>query len=223
MARRVPWSHSFSATALTVGIVMVITLAPARAGAEWLVDLYLGAAMTNKEDVEVETSGSTVSHRVGFNRSAVFGGRVGYWFDSLEILGVALDASHFRPDTIPSSLNRLDLYVTPVAAEALLRWPLFPTGDYPHGRLQPYLFAGPAFVFAEAKDTTNFPRPNQYETTWAPGFQAGTGIAWHLFKNVAVFGEYRFTHFHPEFSFQEGKLRTDLDTHYGVAGVSLRF
>jgi len=43
-----------------------------------------------------------------------------------------------------------------------------------------------------------------------------------------MFGEYRFTHFSPEFTFRDdvlgnAKLSTDVNTHYLLVGVSFRF
>ena len=153
---------------------------------------------------------------IGFNRSAVFGGRGGYRFD---YFGVGLDISHFRPDTIPSSLKRFDLYVTPMSGLLMVRWPLMADADNPHGRLQPYLALGLSVAYIEGKDTTNFFPNNQYDAGFFVGGQGGAGVAWQLQRNIARFGEYRFTHFSPDLQFSLATLRTDLDT-VGSADLS---
>src|SRR5262245_10159253 len=63
-----------------LGIALVV--APTLGAAEWFADLYLGAAFTQRHEVTTETPTGTTSHPdIGFNRSAAFGGRAGYWFD----------------------------------------------------------------------------------------------------------------------------------------------
>jgi len=109
----------------------------------------------------------------------------------------------------------------------MLRWPLLATEAIPNGRLQPYVAVGPAVALAEAKDTTNFTPANQYDTNWPVGVKAGVGVAWQIQSHVALFTEFRFTHFGPEFTFRNQpettKLKTDLNTGYVIGGFSLRF
>jgi hypothetical protein len=40
--------------------------------------------------------------------------------------------------------------------------------------------------------------------------------------NIALFGEYGFMHFSPDLQFGANTLRTDLNTHNVVFGISLR-
>jgi opacity protein-like surface antigen len=207
-------------------LVSWLAVAPTSAFAEWMADIYLGGAWTQRHDVTL-SDGSGDVNNVEFNKSSVFGGRIGYYFDSLKILGVAFDVSHFRPDTVPGGLHRLDLYMSPMSIDLMLRWPLLVTDEIPHGRLQPYLAVGPAVALAEAKDTTNFSPPNQYESNFPIGVQAGAGLAWQIQTHVALFTEFRYTHFTPEFTFKNvpetTKLKTDLNTGYVIGGFSLRF
>ena len=196
-------------------------LFPTPASAEWFADLYLGGAFTQRHEVTLEgPAGDTHVSDVGFNRSAIFGGRAGYWFD---YFGVGLDVSHFRPDTVPSSLKRFDFYVTPLTGALVVRWPLMADADNPHGRLQPYMALGLSVAYIEGKDTTNFFPNNQYAAGFFVGGQGGAGVAWQLQRNVALFGEYRFTHFSPDLRFRSDTLRTDLNTHNAVFGISLRY
>jgi outer membrane protein with beta-barrel domain len=222
LSRRPRIRRTLGRTTLVVaGAWVAAVLFPAGVSAEWFGDLYLGAAFTQRHEVTLESpAGDEHLSNIGFNRSAIFGGRGGYWFD---YIGFGLDVSHFRPDTIPSSLKRFDLYVTPIAAVLMVRWPLLVDGEYPHGRLQPYIAVGPAAAYIEGKDTTNFFPNNQYDADFFIGGQGGAGLAWQLQRNIALFGEYRFTHFSPELHFSPNTLRTDLDTHNVVFGISLRF
>jgi opacity protein-like surface antigen len=206
---------------LAAAVWIAAALAPAAADAEWFGELYLGGASTRRTEVTLESpSGESRLPDVDFNRSSIFGGRAGYWFD---YVGLGLDVSHFRPDTIPSPLRRFDLYVTPIAAVLMLRWPLLANAEFPHGRLQPYLALGPAVAFVEGKDTTNFFPTDQYDAGFFPGGQGGAGLAWQLQRNIALVGEYRFMHFSPKLRFNQNTLKTDLDTHAIVLGISLRY
>lgn len=210
------------------GFLCWLALPAPPVSAEWLADLYLGGAYTESSDITVKSpTGSMTFRRVRFNTSSVFGGRVGYWFESLRYVGLSLDVAHYRPDSVPSSLKRLDAYVTPVSFDLMLRWPLLMTDAVPQGRLQPYVTVGPAVALAEVKDTTNFIPPDQYKTDFPVGVQAAIGLAWQFYQHVALFAEYRFSHFSPEFTLRSPsgptKLQVDLDTRYAVAGISLRF
>lgn len=179
---------------------------------------------------------------VSFDRSFEVGGRFGYWFEALDIFGLGLDVSHFQPNiqsqtamakgditdsrgvllgvpmsvsgATPVKLKTVDLHVTSVAVDLMLRWPVLLSTEFPHGQLQPYLTAGPAVHVVELQ---------RFETGAAHGVKAGGGLMWQLTKNVGVFGEYRYTHIRPILDAGEIQLRTHLSTHHLLAGLSFRF
>ena len=249
-----------------LALACIIALS-APASAEWFADLYVGPSFTQSEDVVISQPGFKATLKdVEFANSVSFGGRLGYWFESTPYIGFALDASHFRPDmkkqqvtgcfsgpaavdfgingcdpANPLSLVRIDLAVTGISFDALLRWPLLTSKEFPKGKLQPYLTVGPTIFVARAKDTSknsslspNFIPPGQSETDTSVVVKAGTGIAWQFHQNVALFGEYRFTHFAPKFDFKNldaitgvgtvsFPMKTDINTHRAVFGISLRY
>jgi outer membrane protein with beta-barrel domain len=213
---------------IVTGALLSLLLTAPPASAQWFADVYLEGAYTQRSDVTIKspTGDTTIPHE-RFNTSSGYGGRFGYWFESARYLGLSLDVSHFRPDTVPGALKRLDLYETPLSFDLMLRWPLLTTEEIPQGRLQPYLTVGPAVALAEAKDTSNFTPTDQYKTDFPIGVQGGVGLAWQLYSHVAIFVEYRFTHFRPEFTFRNSpgpsKVQFDLNTHFPAAGLSLRF
>src|SRR5437016_3924801 len=69
----------------------------------------------------------------------------------------------------------------------------------------------------------------QTATDTSLGVKVGAGASWQLFEHVAVFGEYRFTHFRAEpvlnsaLSSLRVPLQSDLNTHHLLAGISWRF
>ena len=116
------------------------------ASAEWFADLYAGTASTQSNDVFIQGTKTdppgpfAITHRgVDFDTSGSVGGRFGYWDETWPWLGLALDVSHFRPDvgrrqnvittevdadgsvTSPARVDRLDLSVTAIAFDLMLR------------------------------------------------------------------------------------------------------
>ncbi len=235
---------------LVVAVLAWLTIAPRPASAEFFADIHLGAAVTGNDDVTNVTGFGETALDVDFDTSFSIGGRVGYWFETLPLRGVnlnvggALDISHFSPDigtqvvtTIDPGgpgvdlLSALDLSVTAISFDLMLRWPLMVSREFPKGQLQPYFSIGPAIFIANAEDsvilTSNFDPPGQSESDASVGVKLGLGAAWLVLKNVAILGEYRFTHFSPEFEFRDGGLprtvETDVDTHSFLVGASYRF
>jgi len=229
---------------LTALLACLAVAAPV--SAEWFGDLYLGGAFTAKHDVETNfpTTGDQVTTLdVTFDKSLAGGLRGGYWFPFALgplNLGAGLDISHFRPNVgrqtrtfcrhfcVSDQFDDLDLAVWVIGFDAMLRYPLIKSPEFPNGRLQPYVTIGPAIFVAHAEDSRNFEPSNQSDTDTSVGVKLGAGVAWLFTKNIAIFGEYRYTHFSPEFTFRDdvlgsAKLSTDVNTHYLLVGVSFRF
>ncbi len=227
-----------------------LAVAPRPASAEFFADIHLGTAVTGSHDVTASALGvAETALDVDFDTSFSIGGRAGYWFEAPPLPGVplnfglALDISHFSPDidtqivTIVDPggpdvgvVSALDLSVTAISFDLMLRWPLMVSREFPKGQFQPYFTIGPAIFVANAEDvidTIDFDPPGQSESDASIGVKLGLGAAWLVLKNVAVFGEYRFTHFSPEFEFSDNfvpvKVETDVNTHSFLVGASYRF
>jgi opacity protein-like surface antigen len=236
---------------LVVAVVLVLLVVGAHpASAEVFVDLYLGGAFTADHDLTAQFGSTTlqVLEDVEYDASVLFGGRIGYWFerplyDRLAI-GLALDVFWFQPDidsqTVSGSQTSggvtfgadflvfpIDVSVVGVGLDLMLRWPVLPSSDFPRGRLQPYLTVGPTLFYAEAEDSGNFTPNNQSDTDTSIGVKVGLGVAYHLSRNLAVFGETRFTYFNAEWDFTDsgvgGTVETDFNTLYMLVGLSYRF
>jgi opacity protein-like surface antigen len=128
----------------------------------------------------------------------------------------------------PQAVRRASLSVTSVGLDVLLRWPLLRSGAFPRGRLQPYVAVGPAIYIVRFHDTSNFSPSNQSDSDTVVGAKAAGGLAWQITRNLALFTEYRFTHFDPEFEFQAspfGRLTVNapITTHSVLGGLSFRF
>ena len=189
--------------------------------AEGFIDFYVGAAITRDSDQKVSTPGFSLTTTVEWDTSVTAGGRFGFWFESLEWVGLALDASFFRPDK--------DITVFPVSALAMLRLPLLKDKDkgFSHGRLQPYIAAGPGLFISRADGSFGTGLGSVSDTSVDLGVDVRGGLAFLITKNIAAFAEYRFTHVKPEFGFDiagvKFKTETTLDTHHILGGVGFRF
>jgi opacity protein-like surface antigen len=184
---------------------------------------------------------------VEFDRSLAWGGRFGRYFDSVPFVGLAVDFFRFYPDIGGQSVQlrgcffpggcgtgrggtgSLDVQTTAVSVDLMLRLPLLKSADAPQGRVQPYVAVGPPFFITTItpRNTRNF-RNHDDDTDYSFGFKAAAGVAVQVFSNLALFGEYRFTHVSPEVELHDANLnrttlRTDLDTHSALVGISARW
>jgi opacity protein-like surface antigen len=232
---------SIGLMALMVTIAGLTFASPA--SAEFFVDLYLGGAFTEKHDVDTEFPAGTVSALdVSFNKSFTGGLRGGYWlpFDVGPLnFGFGVDLSHFAPNIERQStafcenfcvngvFDDIDLSVWVIGFDALLRAPLLKSSAFPNGQLQPYLRVGPAIFVAHANDRNNFSPGDQTDSDTSIGVKLGAGVAWLFTRNIGIFGEYRYTHFSPEFTFTDGGFSADMsssiNTHSLLFGATFRF
>ena len=179
---------------------------------------------------------------VSYDKSFSVGGRGGYWFESVKFFGLGLDVSHFRPDissqtkmgkgTItdtrgalfgvpinvsgagPVKLREVDLFITAACFDLMFRWPMLESTNFPNGRLQPYVTAGPGLYIQHLEG---------FDTRATHGVQVGGGVLWEFTRNIGVFSEYRHTHIRAALNSGEITFRTHLSTHHLLSGVSVRF
>lgn len=218
---------------LTVPLLLAgLAVDAPRASAEWFADLYVGGAFTESEDITLRTpvqSGKvkTRFRDADFDSSVTLGGRFGRWFDSFPVLGLALDVSSYDANiesqrmaallpggSVSVRLRERDISVTAISFDLMARLRLLTSTGFPHGRLQPYVSIGPALFIAD---------PDRAATDVTLGLLAGAGGAWQFTRELAAFGEFRVTHFRPEFEGHNERLTTDIDTAHALAGVSIRF
>jgi opacity protein-like surface antigen len=231
---------------VTLLFAVVLTFLAGPASAEWIVDLYGGATYTHEADVSVKgdlsgVSGNVTLRDVEFDASFVVGARAGYWFgqpsfEGLSIFGIALDVWHYRPDANGGSidaggatvtLDDLAIQVTALSLDLMFRAPYLVSEEFPTGRLQIYVFGGPA-VFLTIMEgggisVNSVRRVDIDGSDIALGLKVGYGVTWLFTERIGGFAEYRFTHVSPEISEGGVRLKTDLNTHHLVAGLSLRF
>jgi opacity protein-like surface antigen len=244
----------FLGSALWFAILAVSTHS---ARADWSFDLYGGAGFTHDHDAQVALPdiGITGVHRsLEFDTAALIGGRFAYWSSPTALFGFAFDVSHFfgldQPEQLsdtelfangtpvsegPELIRRFEISVTSLAFDVLyFRLPIAVSADFPGGRLQPYVTAGPAVFIASMTDTSNFLPAGQVSTSTSVGAQVGGGVHWLLTQNAGFFIEYRYSAFQLYDRFANEKIvhgmrigRTDGSATFNidsvVAGMTFRF
>ena len=144
------------------------------------------------------------------------------WAESFadQYSGAAITQNHRLTVAEPGEVNVLkdvDFGTSVAFGESLLTSP-----EFSKGRLQPYFTVGATPFVVQAEDSANFLPPDQSYTDTSVRVKVGAGVTWFLFRDIAIFGEYR-----PEFQLRDGPepvtLESDVNTHQIVGGISLRF
>jgi len=221
-------------------IVFAVTCAPTPGRAEWNTDLYVGAAWANLGDVDAHarTTNLTISE-IDTDTGFITGLRNGYWFDSFPYLGVDFDLFYLHahvPEQVTrgtaeftgkflgkpisvdaagnASIPSATLPLFGFAPELRARWPLMVDSEFPAGRWQPYVTAGPSWAFSLEDKAVRVEF----------GGKVGIGVAYNFTPMWAVFSEFRYT-FYPGFDLTDRHVTytTDIDALAFLVGGSLRF
>ena len=234
---------------ITCITVLCLMLSADPASAEWFADVFVGQSFTEDSDVTVHSApGQTVFRDVEFDRALAYGGRFGRYFDAVPFLGLGVDYFNFSPRIGPqkvtvdgcvpggtcgggqSGTQKIDVQSMALSLDVFLRLPLLKSKSAPYGALQPYVLGGaPLFITKVTPRTTALFRNHQDDTDYSFGYKYGGGLAFHILPHLMLFGEYRFTHVQVSPGDLEGadtgraRLKTDLDTHSALIGLSARW
>ena len=220
----------------TLGVLITVLtlLTPSVGIAEGFADVYLGGGSTVATHNTFQVNGNIVRHLERSGTSQLFGGRLGYWFENYPYLGLALDTAVSTPKFSdigpPQSMSPVTLSVAPISPLAMVRLPLGQSEEFPKGRFQPYVAAGPALVFTAlsvfAGKTVGSPAVLE-DSSMSLGFDLRGGIVTFLTKNFGIFVEYRYLQVHPTLESNTGsgvvQYRPTFQTNAGVVGITYRF
>ncbi len=206
--------------------------------------LFGGMTFPSTTDVKV-TNGGTNFTILGqdFSSSKSLGGKVGVWIPALRRstgldLGLEIDVTNYQPDvkagqhranvtvngtTVTGTAGRsrdMDVNSTILAANVLLRLPLYVSDEFPRGRFYPYLGGGPGFQ-KSSFGTTGKSHPDL-------ALQAVAGMHVFLAKRVSLFAEYKYTHASQTFGFTTSTGGTQdekytFNVSHAVAGLAVHF
>jgi opacity protein-like surface antigen len=240
--------YTLGACSLAMGM-LTLALFSRSVQAEVVGELYGGGAFTNSTDATDTSSlgGTLTFQNINKESSGTVGGRMGYWFNevgSVGAFGVGLDVFHFNADiaqqTVPvtfagfsgtGTIAPIDISTVGIGFDLLrFRLHLNKNDEFQNGRVQPYFSVGPAVFLTKISDTANATPANQSENDTTLGVKVGAGLNFHVTKALSLFGEYRFTHFNTEGTFQDTTpppsqetVSTDVNTHHFVGGIAYHF
>jgi len=231
-------------------IVMCLVLTAGPASAEWFADVYAGQSLTVKDDVTVHSpNGLSIYRDTEFDRAFIIGGRFGRYLDAVPFLGFGVDLSTFNPTIGPQQLHidgcvpsgtcsggqggttgRIDVQVTGVSLDVMLRLPLLKSETARWGALQPYITAGVPFyqITVTPRTTAQF-RNQDGDSDYSFGYKAGAGIAYQVAPSLMFFAEYRYLHgeasvdLHDSAFVKKTPMHLNLDSHIAVIGLSARW
>lgn len=144
-------------------------------------------------------------------------------------IGAELEASRYDPHIKGGQVlsggvvtNPVQLTATFVGANLLVRFPIGATDELPNGRWFPYFGIGGGIQSLRFKTDASTEGRDP-----SPAVQVLGGLKVFLFKNLAIFGEAKFTHAQHTLEFQASGVsvtdKFDLNTVHGVGGISLHF
>ena len=230
-----------------LAIFMWLLVCPYEGFAEWYADIYTGAVNTQNTDLTVTSSlGTTTTYQsLSVNNTWTAGGRVGYWLDQMDWLGFGLDAFFFHLKTPPGQTVAVSGNGTTTTSQNAdwtlpawgigfdvlrLRLPLLRDEQFVHGRLQPFVSAGPALFITYASQNRYVQPEGQNSTDVAVGAKVDAGATFMLTKLIGLFAQYRFTHFTSKLQYQNTApspatetFKSTYDSHHVIGGLSFSF
>lgn len=199
-------------------------------------DIYAGSTVTQRADIRLASPiGTAFASNASFDSSVVAGIRGGAWLKSVPYLGFAVDFFYFTTNVSPQTATgcigtlcgsafspfKIEARHYAIALDTMLRFPIAKSAEFPNGRFQPYITAGPA-LFISSVNVAGFG-----STSTTLGFKGGAGGKFFFTENIALFGEYRLTWFEPDQNFFVGNTQiigsTSLTTHHFIGGFSYHF
>lgn len=185
--------HRRSGTLLLLLTVLSLALAwmPGPAQAETYIAGQFGLAFPRDVTSEHVTNGFPGSTNppggkgigVDYKTSLAYGVKLGHYLNKMRYLGFEADYTHSEPHFrekggVPGEHFRVDS----IAFNLLAR--------YPGEKFQPYIGIGPAIMIANVHDISSPGGSNQWDSKL--GYNAQAGLRYVMFKNVALFGEWKY-------------------------------
>lgn len=206
-------------------MTVFMLLIPNYALGEWFGDIYIGMHSSLADDMSIEFNGATVKTYADNDTGSLFGGRIGYWFESYSWLGLAVDASVSQLD-----FDNIGIGIGSFSTLLMVRLSLNSSEEFPKGRIQPFLGVGPGFYFGGMSEFIEEVPPAGRvldDSYFSLGFDLRCGTSVLIKKSYGIFLEYGFQRFSPTFNSDvPGRtisLEPTFSTHNFSVGVSFRF
>lgn len=208
--------------------VLVLVFFSRPVHAEWYVAGQGGVSFSNSFNNPESTGAFGGIHfsDLDLHKAPVYGGKVGYYFDSLKWLGLEMEAFSSTPHLKQQTWT---VTVAGMSASAILpgqdlrvtNWsPINVVVRYQMGPIEPYGGVGLGVFFARIHDGET----NTSATSNArPGLNTQVGIRWRITNHLSLFGEWKYNR--ATFHFQDPTLgiKADYSAHIGVGGLAWHF
>ena len=252
--KRLTWA-SVHVIVLTVTALLLLPL-QARADRDWefSVAAFGGKAFHSNEEIKFNAGagtgfGAVTAHGVNLNDSPTFGAKITAWHLPRQYkwqpqIGLELDYTKFTADLDPQITGAtgtsftpgfeagsviftqpVDLSVNILAANLLFRYPIWATPEMPQGRWYPYVGAGIGVQRTHLSDSV----VSHQETSYSPAIQGIAGLKIFIFRNFALFGEWKRTTGWATFTYDGAGAppgfseKFTIASNLVVAGIALHF
>jgi hypothetical protein len=177
------------------------------------------------QPVLIKFNGTTVKTYPDSDTGSIFGGRIGYWFESYSWLGLTVDSSVSQLD-----FDYIDIGIGSVSTLLMVRLSINLSEEFPKGRIQPYLGFGPGLYFGGMSEFIEEVPPAGRvldDTYLSLGIDLRCGLTFLINKSYGVFLEYGFKRFSPTFNSDTPGGTISLEPIFNIqnfaAGISFRF
>jgi opacity protein-like surface antigen len=176
-------------------------------------------------DVKWHDAGVTLKgNDLSLHNSVMYGGKLGYYFDSLKWLGLETEIFNTTPNLKQQNITiaGVNLGTSSGADLRILTWaPVNLVVRYQMGALEPYAGVGLGVFFSRLSDGG----PSRSSTDL--GLNTQVGLRYRVTTNLALFGEWKFNHANLSYSNLPGSggvdLSADYNAHNLVFGVGYHF
>jgi opacity protein-like surface antigen len=215
-------------------LLLLPLLLPNVAGAERFADLAVGFSFTQDETMRFSSNGDSESQDLSFESAGTFGYRMGYWFERLPYLALALEVDY----TGIENEGAQEIAAFSFSPLIMFRLQFNKNKIYPRGEWLPFIAAGPGLIMSEIEyEVSDSPVPDLIDSPTLTGkyedkqFDVGLDLRAGIKKMVnpkwAVNLEYRFLYFEPQYedNVMGNTVKTDIDlyTHSLMLGVAYNF
>jgi opacity protein-like surface antigen len=137
------------------------------------------------------------------------------------------------PILVGQSIPTVDISTVGIGFDVLrYRLHLSKSEEFAKGRVQPYISAGPVLFISSVSNTTLTPTfgtpTGESDTDLSVGAKVSGGVKYHLTSALSMFGEFRYTYFKTEGTFQQAagvevSQSMYITSQHFVGGVALSF
>jgi opacity protein-like surface antigen len=188
------WSVARWSPVVLVLVALGLFIRPAQA--EWYVAGQLGANVPGDLS-NVQWSPGGAGNDLKLQTSVVYGGKVGYYFESIKWLGVETELFNAHPHIKQQDLTIGGIPANPIPGTVtrVLTWaPVNLILRYQAGAFEPYGGVGLGVFFSHVNDTSSLSlgSPGFSGDSTNVGLNTQVGLRYRVTKSIATFAEWKY-------------------------------